>query len=84
MKIRSAIAFVMPMTLTGLHALSVLMPTTVSTGSRPSLIARTTLTAPTQLVRTACSGKYSQTGTCFSAAALKTMSASRIAEHTSA
>ncbi len=67
----------MPMTLTGLHALSVEMPTTVSTGSCCSLIARTMFCAPITLVRTASNGKYSQVGTCFIAAAWKTTSASR-------
>ena len=39
MKMRSWIALVMPMTLTGLHALSVETPTTVSTG-KPMLLDR--------------------------------------------
>ncbi len=37
-----------------------------------------------QFVAMACSGKYSQVGTCFMAAALITMSASRMAPQTSA
>ncbi len=82
MKIRSWIALVIPITLTGLQALSVEMPTTVSTGSRCSRIARTMFSGPPMLVRTASNGKYSQVGTCLSAAALKTTSASRSAAAT--
>ena len=79
MNTRSWIAFVMPMTLTGLHALSVETPTTVSTGRSSSRMARTMFSAPSMLVRTASYGKYSQVGTCLSAAALKTTSALRSA-----
>ena len=79
MKMRSCSDLVMPITLTGLHALSVEMPITVCTGYWFSWIARTMFAAPMQLVRIACSGKYSQVGTCFSAAAFTTMSASRTA-----
>ena len=50
-------AFDMPITLTGLHACRCrLMPTTVSTGSFNSPIARTMFAAPTQLVSTAVQG----------------------------
>ena len=62
-------ALVMPMTLIGLHALSVDTPATTFTGRRCSRIARTRLSAPMTFVATASSGKYSQDGTCFSAAA---------------
>ena len=83
-KIRSWSAFVIPMTFTGSQALSVETPTTVSTGCPCSRMARTMFTAPTQFVSSACSGKYSQVGTCLRAAALTTTSASRTAELTSA
>ena len=53
MKTRSWIAFVMPITLTGLHALSVEMPTTVSTGRLCSSMARTMFSGPRMLVCTA-------------------------------
>ena len=72
--IRSWIALVMPMTLVGLHALSVEIATTVSIFSCNSLIARTMFSAPSMFVRTASYGKYSHAGTCLSAAALNTMS----------
>ena len=62
------------MTLVGLQALSVEIATTVSIFSRSSFIARTIFSAPSMFVRTASYGKYSQAGTCFNAAALKTMS----------
>ena len=42
-------------------------------------IAWTMFIAPRQFVMIACPGKYSHVGTCFSAAACTTMSASRIA-----
>ncbi len=74
---RSCSALVIPITLTGLHALSVEIPTTVSTGRRRSRIARTMFSAPITFVRTASTGWYSQVGTCFIAAAWKTTSASR-------
>ncbi len=79
MKTRSWIALVIPITLTGLQALSVETPTTVSTGRSCSWMARTMFSGPAMLVITASNGKYSQVGTCFSAAALKTTSASRSA-----
>ena len=82
MKTRSWMALVMPITLTGLQALSVEMPTTVSTGRRCSRMARTMFSGPPMFVCTASKGKYSQVGTCFSAAALKTTSASRSAAAT--
>jgi hypothetical protein len=46
MKMRSCKALVMPITLTGLQALSVETPTTVSTGICSSSMARTTFSAP--------------------------------------
>ncbi len=50
---RSCTAFVIPITLTGLHALSVETPTTVSTLSPASRIARIMFSAPMMLVCTA-------------------------------
>ena len=50
MKTRSWMALVMPITLTGLQALSVEMPTTVSTGSSCSRIARTMFSGPAMFV----------------------------------
>ena len=79
MRIRSITALVMPMTLIGLHALSVEMPTTVSTRELAAIVARTSSSAPMTFVRTASTGKYSQVGTCFSAAAWMTTSAPRTA-----
>ena len=68
MKMRSWIAFVMPMTLTGLHALSVEMPTTVSTDG--SIRGRRGRCSPRPDVGAhRLAGKYSQVGTCFIAAA---------------
>ena len=67
-------ALVMPITFTGLHALSVDIPTTVPTGRPSSWIERTMFSGPSMLVRTASKGKYSHVGTCFSAAALNTTS----------
>ena len=83
MKTLSCRALVMPITFTGLQALSVLIPTTVSTAYPFSIIALTMFTAPIQLDKIAWSGKYSQTGTCFKAAALKITSESLIAEQIS-
>ena len=79
---RSISAFVIPITLTGLQALSVEMPTTASTWRALVRTARTSASAPSTLVRTASMGKYSQVGTCFSAAACTTMSASATASRT--
>ena len=50
MNTRSWIALVMPITLTGLQALSVEMPMTVSTGSSCSWMARTMFSGPPMLV----------------------------------
>ena len=61
-----------PIMFTGFEALSVETPTTVSTAWPCSRIARTTFTGPMQFVRRAWSGKYSQVGTCFIAAAFTT------------
>ena len=78
---RSWIAFVMPITLIGLQALSVEMPTTVCARSERRA-ARTTFSAPSTFVATAWLGKYSHVGTCFIAAAWKTTSASDTASCT--
>src|SRR5438876_9085738 len=80
--IRSSVAFVIPMTFIGLHALSVETATAVSTVDSSLRMARTTLEAPMTFVLTASSGAYSQDGTCFSAAAWKTTSARRTADST--
>ena len=69
----------MPMTLIGLHALSVEMPMTASTRPSAATTARTSASAPRTLVLIASVGKYSQVGTCFSAAAWITTSASATA-----
>ncbi len=53
MNTRSWMALVMPMTFTGLQALSVEMPTTVSTGRSCSWMARTMFSGPPTLVVTA-------------------------------
>ena len=82
MKMRSWIALVMPIVLTGLHALSVETPTTVSIGSAMLLDGADDVLGASMLVRTASYGKYSQVGTCLSAAAFTTMSASRRAAAT--
>ena len=74
MTMRSWIAFVMPMTLTGLHALSVEMPITVCGRLDSRIARRPRCRAPVMLVATACAGKYSQVGTCFIAAAWMTTS----------
>ena len=74
MTIRSCSAFVMPITLIGLHALSVETPTSVWVRFERRA-ARTRFWAPITFVATACSGKYSQVGTCFIAAAGNTTSA---------
>src|SRR6266850_8012525 len=73
-------AFVMPMALIGYTALSVLRQTTDRTPQ--SAAASITFALPLILVRTACAGKNSQDGTCFSAAAWNTRSTPRIASAT--
>ena len=81
--IRSWIAFVIPMTLIGRHALSV--DTTASAVTCAlTLTARTTFAAPPIFVATAWLGKYSHVGTCFIAAAWKTKSQRRTARSTEA
>ena len=78
MKTRSWMALVMPITLTGLQALSVeIADHGLDAAGSCSRMARTMFSGPPMLVCTASKGKYSQVGTCFSAAALKTTSASR-------
>ena len=66
----------MPITLTGLHALSVETPTTVSTASRARGSPARCSARRSTFVMTASNGWYSQVGTCFIAAAWKTTSAS--------
>ena len=78
-RMRSASALVIPITLTGLHALSVETPTTTST-LPASRTARARFAAPPVLVRNASWGKYSQVGTCLSAAAWTMTSASATAQ----
>ena len=71
-KIRSWRAFVMPITLTGLHALSVEIAIANSTSVPVIAMARVTFDAPKTFVITASRGAYSHDGTCFSAAAWNT------------
>ena len=76
---RSCSAFVMPITLTGLQALSVEIASATSTSAPGERIARTTLLAPRTFVFTASMGSYSHEGTCLRAAAWNTNWAARTA-----
>src|ERR1022692_236222 len=73
-------ALLMPIALMGYTALSVLRHTTDLTPLAAA--ASITLALPATLVRTACVGKNSQDGTCFRAAAWKTISTPRMASIT--
>ena len=77
MKMRSWIALVMPIALTGLHALSVETPTTVSIGRRCSWMARTMFSGPSMLVCTASYGKVFARRHLLQGGGVTTMSASR-------
>ena len=76
----SIIALLMPIALMGYTALSVLKQTTDCTPAWSA--ARTTFSLPMTFVLTASMGKNSHEGTCFSAAAWKTKSTSRVARST--
>ncbi len=79
---RSCTAFVIPMTLIGLHALSVEIAMSVCDALVPRAQRRPGCARPWTFVATACEGKYSHVGTCFIAAAWMTTSLIETARRT--